>query len=317
MDSQLQVALLSPPVFFVLGLLIGSFLNVVIHRIPLMDLRSWWRFDIVDYALTDDRAWRPVFGDKSVPPPQLQVAAASIRAELTNVPEVSLLRPRSRCPHCGHVLHWYENVPVLSWLWLRGRCSSCKTAVSPRYPLVELLTAALFGACAAAYGPTPAMVLFCTVLALLIVKSFIDLAATLLPEGLTLSLIGLGALGALAGWTSVTPTDSLAGALAGFLVLWLPGTFWKVVLKKDAMGAGDMKMLAGLGALFGWQALPLLLFAASVIGVVVGLAFIAVSGRGRETKISFGPFLAIAGVACVFLRPEFTAFGNELARAFS
>ena len=305
---------LSPPVVALFGLLVGSFLNVVIHRVPLIDLRDWWRFDIVDYALTDARAWTPVFGRASRPPAHLRAAADAIGAELARVPEVSLVRPRSRCPECGHVLRWYENIPVLSWVWLRGRCSSCKSPISWRYPLVELLTAGLFGACAATYGPTAATVLFCVVLALLIVKAFIDLDATLLPEGLTLSLIGLGALGALAGWTGVTPADALAGAVIGYLLLWLPGAFWRYALgKPNAMGVGDMKMFAGLGTIFGWQALPSLLLAAAALGAVLGIATLLISRKGRDTRIAFGPYLALAGAACVFFREDFAGFGEALA----
>lgn len=307
--------LLTPWGLGLLGLLVGSFLNVVIHRLPMADLREWWRFDIVEYALGDARAWTPVFGRDTPPPPQLAQAAVAVERALEAVPELTLLRPRSRCPGCAHALRWYENIPVLSWLALRGRCSACKRPISARYPLVELLTAAAFAGCGAVYGSGALSILYCAVLALLIVKTFIDLDATLLPEGLTLSLLGLGAAAALAGWTGVSPRDALAGGLAGYLLLWLPGAFWKHVLHKQAMGEGDMKMLAGLGVLFGWQALPALLLIAAGLGAVLGIVTLLVSRQGRDSKIAFGPYLALAGALCVFLRGDFVAFGAPLAMA--
>jgi leader peptidase (prepilin peptidase)/N-methyltransferase len=309
---------LSPWVLGGLGLLIGSFLNVVIHRLPAMEMRDWWAFDIGEFALGDKRSWHALTGDgKSEPPKVFGPAAQAVAHQVEKLGPLSLLKPASRCPACGHRIRWYENIPVFSWIVLRGKCSACKTPISPRYPLVELLTCAMFAAIAAVHGPTALTVVFCVAAALLIAMGGIDLDTTLLPEKLTIALIGLGGVAALAGWTRVTPVDALAGALIGYGVLWALGFVWALLFrKKNAMAEGDMKMLAGLGALLGWQALPGLLLLAAGLGAVIGIAAMVLKGQGREHRMAFGPYLALGGLVAMLAGPALSGFGATLGEIF-
>ncbi len=301
-DAATTAALLSPFGLGVLGLLLGSFLNVVVHRLPAMLWREWWK-DSVDFQLADVLAWQPLFGRGSQPPAQLAAAAAAVDGELQKLPVETLLRPASRCPHCGHVLRWYENIPVFSWLALRGRCSSCKSRISLRYPLVELACAGLFAAAAAQFGAQPPTLLWCLAIWLLLCMALIDFDTTLLPDGLTLPLIGLGLVGALAGWTGTPPADAAAGAVAGYGVLWGVGFVYGRLRGVNAMAEGDMKMLAGIGALLGWQALPSALMMAAGVGAVVGIVMVAGFGRARSQPIPFGPYLALGGLSSIFFGP--------------
>jgi leader peptidase (prepilin peptidase)/N-methyltransferase len=309
MQTGWAALLLSPFGLGILGLLIGSFLNVVVHRVPAMLWRSWWA-DSVDFQLADVLAWQPLFGGKSKPPPQLQAAATAVESELKKLPALSLLRPRSRCPHCGHVLRWYENIPVLSWLLLRGRCSACKAGISLRYPLVELATAGLFAAAASQFGARPETLLWCLAIALLLTMALIDFDTTLLPDGLTLPLIAIGLAGALAGWTGVSASDSAAGLLAGYGSLWAVGFLYGQLRGVNAMAEGDMKMFGGIGALLGWQALPSALLLAAGVGAVVGIVMIAGFGRNRSKPIPFGPYLAMGGLAAMFFGSALRALWN-------
>lgn len=315
LDPGLLAALLSPAGLGVLGLMIGSFLNVVVHRLPAMMWRAWWQ-DSVEFQLADPLAWQPLFGAKSQPPAQLAAAAKAVAAELEKLPQESLVRPRSRCPKCGHVLRWYENLPVLGWLLLRGRCSACKAPISLRYPGVELLTGALFAAAAWKFGAQPGALLWCAALALLLTMALIDFDTTLLPDSLTLPLIGLGLAGALAGWSGINPVDAAAGALAGYGVLWAVGFLWSLMRKVNAMAEGDMKMFAGIGALLGWQVLPAALLLAASVGAVVGLAQIALRQRERSKPMPFGPYLALGGICAVYFRPEMSQFGESLRQVW-
>lgn len=313
MDAQFLQALLTPPALALFGLCIGSFLNVVIHRLPMMEMRDWWAFDIGDYALSDARSWRAVFGAKATPPAAFGPASQAIAKAMDGLPAQSLMRPRSRCPECGHVLRWYENIPVFSWLALRGRCSACKTPISWRYPLVEVATAAMFAACAALFGATAHTVVACIAVALLLAMALIDLHTTLLPDRLTVPLIGLALLASLAGWSGVTVPDATIGALLGYGLLWLPGFIWKVALNKpNAMAEGDMKMLCGLGALLGWKMVPGMLLLAAGLGAVIGVALILFGGHKRETPIPFGPYLALAGLGGLFFGDTVAGFGDAL-----
>jgi len=264
---------------FVIGLLIGSFLNVVIHRLPKMMEAEW------------------------------QAQCAELRGEA--VPEPSrynLWTPRSACPHCGHAITALENIPVLSWLWLRGRCAGCGVSISVRYPLVELLTAALSAVVAWKWGASVetagALLLVWTLVAL----AFIDLDTTLLPDSLTLPLVWLGLLFNLGGHFASLP-DAVIGAIAGYLVLWSVYWLFKLVTGKEGMGFGDFKLLAALGAWLGWQLLPVTLLLSSVVGAGVGIAMILLVKHDRRVPIPFGPYLAGGGVVALF-------FGTDLTRAY-
>ena len=303
--------LLSPAGLALLGLLVGSFLNVVIHRLPRMLERQWW--GECARQLGDEESHRRIFGVAM--PAQLPASARELEQRLQTLEPLDLARPDSRCPACGHRSRWCENVPVLSWLWLRGRCSACGTAIGPRYPLVELLTAALFAALGWRLGAQPLPLLWCAVAAVLVALSFIDWDTTVLPDQMTLPLAWGGLLAAAAGWTVKLP-DAVAGAAAGYLSLWTvywvfklltgsgaPHRPWRLVhwleraaTGKEGMGYGDFKLLAALGAWLGWQAVLPVLLAGSAVGAVVGLVM-KFSGSLREGRyVPFGPFLAGGGL---------------------
>jgi len=290
---------LSPWALAVLGLCVGSFLNVVVHRLPQMLLREWWR-ETADFQLAEAQAWTPVFGASPRPASAFAAAARAIEDGLRGLGALSLLRPRSRCPTCGHALKWHENVPVLGWTRLRGQCSACRAPISRRYPLVEAATAALFALCGVTFGAQPTTLLWCLAVALLIAMALIDLDTTLLPDGLTLPLIGLGLLAALTGWTGVSLQDAVIGTLAGYGSLWLLSALYRALRGVPGMAEGDFKMLAGLGALLGWKALPSVVLLSSAVGAAVGIALIAFKGHKREVPIPFGPYLAGGGLAAIF-----------------
>ena len=255
---------------FVVGSLIGSFLNVVIYRLPVMMERAWE--DEMAAARDSEAAVRERF---------------------------NLIVPRSRCGQCGHIITALENVPLISWLFLRGRCSACGTAISARYPIVELITALLFLGCAWTFGPTLLAGAAMTFCAVLVALTGIDLDTQLLPDQLTLPLLWLGLLLNIAGVFARLP-DAVIGAAAGYLVLWSVYWLFKLATGREGMGYGDFKLLGALGAWFGWQALPLLLLISSVVGAVIGIAILVVQKKGRHTAIAFGPYLAIAGLITLF-----------------
>lgn len=261
----------------ILGLLIGSFLNVVIHRLPQMMERQWAQ----ECAELNPQA---------APAPEQ--------------PAFNLLTPRSRCPHCGHAITWYENIPVLSYLALRGRCSSCKAGISVRYPLVELVTGALFFVCAWRWGATATGLVWCAFSAGLLVLALIDWDTTLLPDDITLPLLWLGLVASALHWTPVPLTSALWGAVAGYLSLWLIYWAFKLVTGKEGMGYGDFKLFAALGAWFGWPLLIPIILLSSVIGAVVGIAMKFTSGLREGGYVPFGPFLAGAGFAALLLGPD-------------
>jgi leader peptidase (prepilin peptidase)/N-methyltransferase len=283
--------LLHPATLALFGLAIGSFLNVVIHRLPLMLERQWWG-DVV-HQLSDSESYRRVFG--LVPPGSISAAASALNESIHALPNLGLARPASRCPACQHRIRPYENVPVISWLVLRGRCSACKASISLRYPLVELLCAALFAAVGWRFGAQPVVLLWCAFAATLIALSMIDWDTTVLPDALTLPLLWAGLLAAAIGWT-IPLSGALIGACAGYLSLWAVYWFFKLATGKEGMGYGDFKLLAALGAWLGWQALLPIILVASVLGAVVGI-IMKISGALREGRyVPFGPFLAGAGV---------------------
>ena len=270
MDPGLQAGLLSPAMLAVLGVCIGSFLNVVIHRLPRM-LERGWRIDSAE-MLGLDPAKTAAIGEP-----------------------ITLSRPRSRCPSCGHAIAWHENIPVLSYLRLRGRCSACKAKISPRYPLVEVATGILFAAMGWRFGAQPTVLLWCGFAAVLLALAAIDWDTTLLPDSLTLPLLWAGLVAAALGWTLPLP-QALWGAVAGYLSLWAVYWAFKLATGKEGMGQGDFKLLAALGAWLGWQMILPIVLGASVIGAVVGIAM-KVGGALREGRyVPFGPFLAGSGL---------------------
>ncbi|MBL0719157.1 prepilin peptidase [Piscinibacter sp. Jin2] len=266
--------LLSAPVLGLLGLLIGSFLNVVIHRLPQMMERDWRResAELLELPAPDEG------------------------------PPLSLLRPGSRCPHCGHALRWHENLPLIGWLRLRGRCAACRSPISPRYPLVEGLTGLLFAGLAWRFGADPVLLAWAGFVAVLIAAAGIDWDTTLLPDSLTQPLLWAGLIAAALGWT--LPLDqALWGAVAGYGVLWTVFWLFKLLTGKDGMGAGDFKLLAALGAWLGPAMLLPVLLAASLIGAAVGLGLKS-AGHLREGRyVPFGPFLAGAGLLVLYAGP--------------
>jgi leader peptidase (prepilin peptidase)/N-methyltransferase len=270
---------LSAGLFFLFGLLIGSFLNVVIHRLPKMMESEW------------------------------QVQCAELRGEpAAESPRYNLWVPRSACPQCGHQITALENIPLLSWLWLRGRCSACGTPIGARYPLVELLTALLSAAAAWKWGVSVQTVGALLLVWTLIALAFIDLDTTLLPDSLTLPLVWLGLLFNLGGHFASLP-DAVIGAIAGYGVLWSVYWLFKLVTGKEGMGYGDFKLLGAIGAWLGWQLLPVTLLLSSVVGAAIGIAMIVLVKHDRRVPIPFGPYLAGGGLVALF-------FGAELTQAY-
>ncbi len=267
MDARLSEILLSPLVLLLLGLCIGSFLNVVVHRLPLMLERGW----------------------------KLE-SAELLGVKVEDSPEVTLSRPRSRCPSCAAAIAWHQNIPVLSYALLRGRCAACKTRIAARYPLIEIGTGMLFAAAGWRFGATPVTLLWCGFGATLVALAAIDWDTTLLPDNLTLPLLWAGLVSSLLGWT-IPLSDSLWGAVAGYLSLWSVYWLFKLTTGKEGMGFGDFKLLAALGAWLGLKMILPILLAASMIGAVVGLVM-KFGGNLREGRyVPFGPFLAGAGLA--------------------
>jgi leader peptidase (prepilin peptidase)/N-methyltransferase len=290
---------LSPWVLALLGLCIGSFLNVVIHRLPVMLDRGWWG-DIAQ-QLADLEAHRRVFGT----PASTETAQVgkSLADALAAQPVLKLTHPRSRCPACGHQIAWYENLPVASYLALRGRCKACKTSISLRYPFVELITAALFAAVGWRFGPTWTALAWCGAVAALIALSGIDWDTTLLPDVITLPLLWGGLLCSLLGLTVPLP-QALWGAIVGYLSLWSVYWLFKLTTGKEGMGYGDFKLLAALGAWLGWQMILPILLSASVIGAIVGIGMKLSSGLREGRYVPFGPFLAGGGIAVMLAGPQ-------------
>lgn len=252
---------------FLFSLMIGSFLNVVIHRLPIM-LEREWQAEYLGYFN-----------------PETQ----SQQEERYN-----LMVPRSACPHCGHAITAMENIPLLSWLWLKGRCRECQAPISARYPLVELLTALLSLVVAATFAPGWGLLAALLLTWVLVALTFIDLDKMLLPDQLTLPLLWGGLLFNLAGGFAPL-ADAVIGAMAGYLVLWSLYWAFKLLTGKEGMGYGDFKLLAALGAWLGWQALPIVLLLSSLVGAFIGIGLILLRNHHQNKPIPFGPYLAIAG----------------------
>jgi leader peptidase (prepilin peptidase)/N-methyltransferase len=258
----------------VLGLLVGSFLNVVIYRLPKM-LERQWAAECADLSGAQPAEQEPF----------------------------DLVRPRSRCPHCSHAIRWHENVPVLSWLALRGRCSACRAPIGVRYPLVELATGGVFAYCAWRWGLTWTAAAWAGFGAAILTLALIDWDTTLLPDDITLPLVWAGLIAAALGWSGVTLPQALWGAVAGYMSLWLVYQAFKFLTGKEGMGYGDFKLFAALGAWFGWQALVPIILMASVIGIVAAIAMKLTSGLREGRYVPFGPFLALGGLAALLFGP--------------
>ncbi|MBU3737119.1 MAG: prepilin peptidase, partial [Methylobacterium sp.] len=219
----------------------------------------------------------------------------------------NLFTPRSACPACGHRIGALENVPVVSYLFLGGKCAGCRTAISPRYPLVEILSGTLAGLIAWKFGygtAVPAAWLFAFALVAL---TFIDFDTRLLPDDITLPLLWAGLLFNL-GHTFTDLRSAVIGAMAGYLILWTVYWLFRLVTGKEGMGYGDFKLLAAIGAWFGWQLLPAVILLSSVAGSVIGIGLIVVARHGRNVPIPFGPFLAMGGIAALFFGPQLAGF---------
>ena len=257
-----------------LGLFIGSFLNVVVYRLPKMMEREWTR---------DYHAWA---GTPLQEPPRFNLAV-----------------PRSACPKCSHPIAWYENIPVLSYAALRGKCSACKAPIGIRYPVVEVVTALFFASAAMHYGSSLTTLAWCTFSALLIALFLIDLDTQLLPDDLNYLLLWLGISISLLGWT-IPLSSSLYGAIFGYLSLWSVTRLYYLISGKVGMGNGDFKLLAALGAWFGVEYLFALILLSSLVGSVIG-GLLLVSGKlaNRDIPIAFGPFLAGAGLVAMLVGP--------------
>lgn len=252
---------------FLFSLMIGSFLNVVIHRLPIM-LEREWQAEYLGY-----------FNPETQPQQEERY---------------NLMVPRSACPHCGHAITAMENIPLLSWLCLKGRCRECQAPISARYPLVELLTALLSLVVAATFPPGWGLLAALLLTWVLVALTFIDLDKMLLPDQLTLPLLWGGLLFNLTGGF-VPLADAVIGTMAGYLVLWSLYWAFKLLTGKEGMGYGDFKLLAALGAWLGWQALPIVLLLSSLVGAFIGIGLILLRNHHQNKPIPFGPYLAIAG----------------------
>ncbi|HEX5359991.1 MAG TPA: prepilin peptidase [Fluviicoccus sp.] len=265
--------LLAGGLFFVLGLCIGSFLNVVIYRLPVM-LNHQWR----------------------------QEASAILELPEPEIPRFNLMWPPSRCPKCGHAIGPLENIPVISWLLLRGRCKSCKTAISARYPLIEITTGLLSLIVFLIFGPSGKMLAALLLTWALIALTMIDFDTQLLPDSITLPLLWAGLLVNMQGGMWVSLQLAVIGAMLGYLSLWSVYWLFKLVTGKEGMGYGDFKLLAALGAWLGPAQLPLIILLSSGVGAVIGGIYMAI--RKESAPFAFGPYLAIAGFIALLGGPE-------------
>lgn len=274
----------SSPALFIglsvtVGLMVGSFLNVVVHRLPKMLEREW----------------------------RAQCAALAGEDAAADTP-YNLVVPRSACPACGHPISALQNIPVASYLWLRGRCAHCETSIGVRYPLVEALTGLLSGFVAWHFGFGLGALGALVFLWCLIALTFIDLDTQLLPDGITQPLIWLGLLFNLGG-AFVDIRSAVLGAVAGYLALWLVYWLFRLATGKEGMGFGDFKLLAAIGAWLGWQMLPLVILLSSLVGALAGVALIVLAKHGRHIPIPFGPYLAGGGLVAML-------WGQQITQAY-
>jgi len=262
----------------VFGLMVGSFLNVVIYRLPLMMQKEW------------ERNCQELQGH-----------------EVETGENYNLVVPRSACPKCKHQITAMENIPVLSFLFLGGKCSACKTRIPFRYPLIELLSGVLTGVISWQFGFSMTALAAWIFTFALIALTFIDFDTQLLPDSITLPLLWLGLLFNMnAGFTDLQ--SAVAGAMAGYLILWSIYWLFKLVTGKEGMGYGDFKLLAAIGAWFGWQLLPAVILLSSLAGSIIGVGLIVLARRGRNVPMPFGPYLALGGICALFWGPQISQF---------
>jgi leader peptidase (prepilin peptidase)/N-methyltransferase len=272
--AELQAQPMLIVAVLLVGLCVGSFLNVVIYRLPRM-LQAGWERDARD-ILSQPAAEQPPF---------------------------DLLRPPSNCRQCGHRIRWYENIPVASWLWLRGKCSACGTPIGLRYPAVEIINALLWAGIAWQHGLNGTALGYMLLASTLLALFWIDWDTQLLPDDLTLPLVWGGLLFQLVT-ARVALTSAVIGAMAGYLVLWLVYHGFRLLTGKEGMGYGDFKLFAALGAWFGWPALVPMLLASSLGGALIGGALMATGRLQRGQAFAFGPFIALVGLVAIFVEPQ-------------
>jgi leader peptidase (prepilin peptidase)/N-methyltransferase len=268
-----------PYIVFAVGLMVGSFLNVVIYRLPIM-MYGGWRKECIEFLELAPEAVPLPKSDRNIP--------------LTEEEPFNLVLPLSRCPSCKAPVKPYQNIPVLSYLFLKGKCAHCGARISRRYPAIELLTAVLSAAVAWHFGDTPQTVFALLLTWSLIALTFIDIDHHLLPDSITLPMLWIGLILSLAGFFT-DAHSSIIGAAAGYGSLWLVYHLFKLVTGKEGMGFGDFKLLALFGAWLGWQSLPLIVLLSTLTGAVLGVASIVFAKRDHSAPIPFGPYLAIAG----------------------
>lgn len=285
--SAIQVFLSDYPWLFIVAaaivsLMVGSFLNVVIYRLPIMMEREW------------QQEYQAYFS------PDANTAASE---------PFNLAVPRSRCPKCQAAIKAYDNIPVLSWLMLGGKCRSCKAPISARYPAIEALTALLSATVAWQLGFGLPALLLILVTWVLVALTFIDIDKMLLPDQLTLPLLWLALLFSLTDSAMVNPAQAIVGAACGYLSLWSVYWLFKLLTGKEGMGYGDFKLMAIFGALLGWQQLPLIILLSSVVGAVIGILLLSIQGKDKATPIPFGPYIAAAGWIALL-------WGEQLTNAY-
>ena len=286
--AELQLYIQAYPTVFVvfvaiLSLIIGSFLNVVIYRLPKM-MENEWQQEYQQYFAPDDASAAPLA-------------------------TFNLAVPRSACPHCQAPVQARDNIPLLSWLWLKGKCRHCSAPISARYPAVELLTALLSAAVAWQFGFGVLAAVLIVTTWLLIALTFIDIDKMLLPDQLSLPLLWLALLFSLSDSALVNSEQAIVGAAAGYLSLWSVYWLFKLLTGKEGMGYGDFKLLAVFGALLGWQQLPLIILLSSCVGAVTGIILLSVQGKDKATPIPFGPYIAAAGWIALL-------WGEQLTNAY-
>ncbi|NMH59199.1 prepilin peptidase [Alteromonas ponticola] len=282
MDALIQLSLTSPLFFlglvFIVSLMVGSFLNVVIYRLPVMMERSW-QTEYQHYFAPD--------------------------AEAETQPTFNLVKPDSTCPHCQHKIRAWENIPLISYLLLKGRCAKCHSPISIRYPLVELFTACAATFIAWHFGPSTQALAAVLITYVLVALIFIDLDKMLLPDQLTLPLLWFGLILSTQN-VFVSPVQAIAGAAAGYLSLWSVYWVFKLITGKEGMGYGDFKLLAALGAFTGLMGLPIIILFSSLVGACFGIVMMITQKKGSTLAIPFGPYLAIAGWLTLMYKTEIT-----------